>query len=188
MTLAEGIDVPVLIARYERGLRPLKDVEPGGRSLQDPAKVGALSAGLGDDLAMLWTKAAPTASEGQADAWLKIMVVALSDLPGRVAREAAQAALHKPLRFVAEIETVVRECAEAVLSRHRRALRNLRDLETELMRERTAAVPVADEPPPITAAGIRAMTPAMRAIGLGLGAITQDEINAALAERIDQAA
>jgi len=190
MAITDGVDVQRLIRGYERGLVALKEVEPAGKSARDPGKAGEFSTGLGDDLSLLCTKIAPTMSEDQADAWIKVTVTALSDLPGRVAREAAQKALHRPMRFLNEVEAEVRSLAVDVAARHSIALRNLRTLEAEIRRaaEPAPAIEGATEAPPITLAGIRAMTPEMRKMGIGLGAITQEEVDAALSDELKAAA
>lgn len=178
---ARGADVAALVGGYERGLAPLTSAEPKGMSARDPSKRGALSRGLGDDLALIATKIAPTIATEQADAWIKVMVTALSDLPGRVAREAAQAALHRPMRFLNEVETVIREHANLINARHRLALGRLRDL----LREIENPQPKLADPAvshPMTSAEIRALSRPFREMALGQGWLTQGEIDAADAE------
>lgn len=128
MRLADGLDIDDMIAGYLRGLRPLTEAEPGGKSARDLDKVGWFSAGLGNDLALLAIKIAPTMSEAQNTAWISVMVTALSDLPGRVAREATQAALHEPMKFLNEVEGVIRDKADAIVSRHNGAVWRMRQL------------------------------------------------------------
>ncbi|MCZ3003926.1 hypothetical protein NYY90_20300, partial [Acinetobacter baumannii] len=58
------------------------------------------------------------------------MVEALSDLPAMIALTAAKKAIHKPFRFVGEVEPAIREIAEAMIERrHVRAaaLQRMRD-------------------------------------------------------------
>lgn len=176
--LAEGFDVFPLLASYERGLTPLKEAEPAG------GKPGRLTTGLGDDLAMLVTKVAPTMSAEQADAWIKVVVLALSDLPGRVAREAAQAALHRPMRFPSDIEAAVRAEAGNIMNRHVIACSRLRELATEQHRP----APKADEFEPFEDAEIRRMSPELRRMGLACGALTQADIDRAVGDPPEQAA
>lgn len=128
MQLAEGLDMDEVIAGYLRGLRPLNEAEPAGKSARDTDKAGWFSAGLGNDLALLAIKIAPTMSEAQNTAWISVMVTALSDLPGRVSREAAQSALHVPMKFLNEVEGVIREKADVIVSRHNGAVWRLRQL------------------------------------------------------------
>ncbi|WP_088367531.1 hypothetical protein [Sphingomonas dokdonensis] len=174
---SEGVDVPALIESYERGLVALKEAEPKG--LGASGKPGKLSSGLADDLALLCTKIAPTIAVEQADAWNKVMVTALSDLPGRVAREAAQAALHTPMRFLNEVEGVIREKAVPIGYRHSMALRRLRELEAAIRRALEPDQPALAAPnpePELTVEQIRALTPELRSIGVKIGAITQDQV------------
>lgn len=147
MSLADGLDMERLIAGYERGLQPLSETEPDGKSPFDPDIDGKLCLALGDALAMICTKIAPTISVEQSKGWITVMQLALSDLPGRVAIEAAQAALHVPMRFLNEVEGVMREKAEAITSRRRGALWRLRQLRDAMEAARSPAPALgADEP------------------------------------------
>jgi hypothetical protein len=179
MVMASGLELFPLLARYERGLIPLKEAEPGPISL-----TSRFSVGLREDLSLLLTKVSPTISQDQSDAWLSIMVTALGDLPGRVAREAAQAALHRPMRFPNEIEEEIRKLASGLMARHHLACSRLRAMAAEAHRRERA---VEEELTPISAADIRRMKPEMRSLGLACGALTQEMIDAALSD-LDQAA
>ncbi len=154
MQLAEGLDMDEVIAGYLRGLRPLTEAEPGGKSARDPDKAGWFSAGLGNDLALLAIKIAPTMSEAQNTAWISVMVTALSDLPGRVAREATQAALHEPMKFLNEVEGVIRDKADAIVSRHNGAVWRLRQLRAaiEARGRPVQSLPDAEPDRPLTEA------------------------------------
>lgn len=143
--LASGVDLDALIDGYARGLMPLGEAEPGGRSARDPSKAGKLSSGLADDLALIATAINPTIGTEQADAWVKVMTTALSDLPGRVAREAVQAALRRPIAFFSEVHGVVRERAGHIEVRHRVALRRLHALRKEMNCPSLPAPPSEDE-------------------------------------------
>jgi hypothetical protein len=172
MEQAEGVEIASVITGYERGLNPLSQAEPRGMSLTDPKKPGPLSSGLGDDLAMLSTKIAPTISTDQVDAWIKVMTIALADLPGRVAREGAQRAIHRPMKFLNEVETVIREEAEIVRCRHAMAMRRLRDLERAM---RVGAQPAAPTtvalPPPIDP---DRLSPRLAQLGIDLGFLVRE--------------
>ncbi len=176
MALVDGIEVMPILARYERGLTPLKEVEP------DPARPGRWSAGLGDDLSLLLTKVSPGIGTEQADAWIKVMVLALGDLPGRISREAARMALHRPMRFANEIEAVIRQIAAGLMAQHSIACARLRQMAAEQDRRRRGAT---DDPGPITNAQIRHMPPAYRSLGVTLGHLTQEQVDAALAEDVE---
>jgi hypothetical protein len=193
---ADGVDVPAVIAGYERGLIPLKDVEPRGMSVRDPSKEGALTSKVRDALSLLATKIAPTMPLEQVDAWIRVTSAALSNLPGRVAHDAAEQALYRPMKFINEVETVIREEADDIQTRHRLALRRLRMLQEAIERGPAPALPANDydaETAPVTAEQIRSMSrhPAwqnMKDMGLQLGSFTQADVDAALAEDAEQAA
>jgi hypothetical protein len=180
MRMAEGADLVALEALYRRPPAPLRETEPRGMSLRHPGKAGELTTGLGDDLALIWTKFAPTASAEQADAWIKAMTVALDDLPGRVAREAAQMVLRQPIRFAGDVDAAIREAARDILARRSRARYRIRELR-EAIEARQAGQAIEGETiQPLSAEKIRALPASMRAIGVTIGAITQDEVDAAL--------
>lgn len=176
MALAEGVEILPLLAKWERGLMPLKEAEP----LDGPP--GPLSTSIGDHLAMLLTKVSPGISTEQADAWIKVVVVALSDLPGRVSRDAAAAAIHRPLRFANEIEATIRQIAAGLMAQHALACARLREMAVEQDRQRRGA---NDDPGPITNEAIRHMPAAYRSLGLRLGHLTQAQVDAALAEDVE---
>ncbi|MBB3910852.1 hypothetical protein [Sphingomonas desiccabilis] len=179
--MAEGVDLIALEALYRQPPKPLRETEPGGMSLRNPAMAGALTAGLGDDLAMIWTKIAPTASADQADAWIKTMQVALDDLPGKVAREAAQMVLRQPIRFAGDVDGAIREAARDVLARRSRARYRIRELREAIEARQAGRAIEGDTVAPLSPEKIRALTAELRAVGLSIGAITQDQVDAALA-------
>lgn len=140
---------------------------------------GAWANAMDERLRRLAAKVLPTASAEAATAWRDAMVEALSDLPAMIALTAAKKAIHKPFRFVGEVEPSIREIADAMIER-----RHVRAASLQRMREaiRRAANPQPALPAQeITAAGIRAMKPEMRALGLRAGFITQEQVDAALA-------
>jgi hypothetical protein len=184
--MADGVDLPRLIEREEVAAMPLKQIEPNGRSRRDPDKLGAMSTRLGDELALLATKIAPTMSVEQSDAWVKVMVAALSDLPGRVAVEAARQALHRPMEFISQVEGVIREQAVLVSARHATALSRLRSLHATIANP-PIALPDPSQVPErrYSPAALRRLSPEFRAIGVTVGAFTQEEVDRALAEQFD---
>lgn len=179
LALLGDADLDLLISNYERGLVPLGEDEGiDGK--------GKLSVAIEDGLAMIAVKLNPTMSAEQADAWTKTIRLALSDLPGRVIREAVQAALRKPIRFFPEVDGVVRECADDVMARHRLALFRLRRMKQEI-EEAANPKPSLEAPegweggsvPPMTLEQARELAGgfagrSMLNIGLALGAITQE--------------
>lgn len=192
---ADGVDIGRVIAAYERGLMPLAEAEPKGKSRRNPEAAGALTTLLGDDLAMIATKIAPTLSPEQSDGWIKVMCVALADLPGRVAREAATSALHRPMKFLNEVETVIRDEAAAITIRHSVALRRLRQLADAIAWAAKPSTMLPDDDVstgPIPPERIRALSrlggwPEFKRMGLATGSFTQDEIDAALSEPVEHA-
>lgn len=195
MVQADGVDIGRVIAAYERGLVPLAEAEPKGKSRRNPEAAGALTTLLGDDLAMIATKIAPTLSPEQSDGWIRVMCVALADLPGRVAREAATSALHRPIKFLNEVETVIRDEAAAITIRHSVALRRLRQLADAIAWAAKPSTLLPDDDVsigPISPERIRALSrlggwPEFKRMGLATGSFTQDEIDAALSEPVEQA-
>lgn len=195
MERADGVNVAAVIAGYERGLIPLAEAEPNGKSRRDAKLAGALTTLLGDDLAFLATKIMPTLSTDQSDAWVKVMCVALSDLPGRVAREAATAARHRPMKFLNEVETVIRDEAAAITVRHSVALRRLRQLADAIAWAAKPSTMLPDDDVstgPIPPQRIRALSrlggwPEFKKMGLATGSFTQEEIDAALSAPVEQA-
>lgn len=134
---------------------------------------------MDERLRRLAAKVLPTASVEAATAWRDAMVEALSDLPAMIALSAAKKAIHKPFRFVGEVEPAIREIADAMIER-----RHVRAAALQRMREaiRRAANPAPALPAPeITLAGIRAMKAEIRSLGLKAGFITQEQVDAALA-------
>jgi hypothetical protein len=118
------LEVAATVAAYEASLRPLNEIE---RSL-----TGDASNALSEALSALGAKIAPTMTPEQAKAWRGVMLVALSDLPSRVGIRAAREAIHVPMKFMNEVETVVREKAAPIEARHREAIHRLRRLQAAL--------------------------------------------------------
>lgn len=88
-------------------MRPVPDAGPGR---QDWAEA------IDERLRKLGAKVLPTAGEAAA-AWREAMVEALSDLPALVALSAARKAIHRPFRFIGEVEPAIREIAAEMISR-----------------------------------------------------------------------
>lgn len=120
---------------------PLKDREPAGKPGKGTQRVAAA-------LKMIGAKIAPTMSDEQAKVWVAAVTFALSDLPARVAIRAAEDAMHVPMRFLNEVEGVVREKAIEVSARYALARQNLE----RLMRE------MAPQPPALPAPDVVELT------------------------------
>lgn len=138
---------------------------------------------LDERLRKLGAKVLPTAAADAAQAWRDAMVEALSDLPAMVALTAAKQAIHKPFRFVGEVEPAIRELAEGMMQRRRvrrDALIRMRDA----IRRAAAPAPALEAPKEISAVEIRAMSPELRSLGLKAGFITEEQVDAAFAEQL----
>lgn len=115
--------------------RPLK--------LSEPATDGYLSRQAGDMLRPIGAKIAPHLSGEQATAWRKAVVMALSDLPAHAILSALPKALHKPMRFLSDVETEVRQIADKEIC----ALNVAIDALCDLTNSSVWRVPRAIEPP-----------------------------------------
>lgn len=150
----------------------------------DEAARASWNSAMDERLRRLAVKVQPGMSPDQSQPWRDVMVDALSDLPALVALTAAKRALHRPMKFMNEIEGVVREIAEEVEAGRRAAIARLKHLADEIARaaNRQPALVAPDVDEPISAEEIRAMLPSLVAIGLKQGWITQDQVDAARAD------
>jgi hypothetical protein len=174
--------IAAAVAKTEYELRPVPEVGDGRAEWV---------AALDERLRRLAVKVAPTAAANQTVEWRTAMTEALSDLPAMIALTAAKKAIHRPFRFIGDIEAGVREIATELLENRRARLRALERMRADLERAARAAPAIAAPPPdaPITAAQIRAMPVALREMGVDAGFITREEADAAFeAEREDQLA
>lgn len=170
-----GAAIAAAAAQVEHELRPVP---------AEPALRREWEAALDERLRRLAVKVAPTASPEQTVEWRRAMAEALSDLPAMIALTAARRAIHRPFRFVGDIEAAVREIAAELLDRREARLRGLRRMAAELDRAMRAppALPANDPAAPIGAAQIRAMGPDLRRMGLAAGYLTKAEVAAAMAD------
>lgn len=173
-----GTDAPACIAaaiaKCEHDLRPVP---------KDDAGRAGWDAAVDTQLTKLGAKVLPTAKPADTKVWRDAMVEALSDLPAMVSLTAAKRAIHRPFRFVGEIETEVRAIAAEILAERHAALaafrRHAADIDRALNPPAPAlASPGADEP--FTAEQIRRMSPDIRSMGLKAGFLTQEEVDDAL--------
>jgi len=172
LELAQAIGpdaIAAALAQVELNLAPVPR-EPEPRAQWNKA--------MDECLRRLAVKIAPGMSPAQSEEWRKVMVAALRDLPAMVALTAAKRALHVPMQFMNQIEDAVRNAAAQVITEHRIATERLRLLAIQMKQAGLSRIEDrrAD---PLTEAEIAALTPAMRAMGLKCGAITQEQIDAA---------
>lgn len=184
LATALGTDAPgciaAAIAKVEHDLRPVP---------QDRAGRESWGRAIDERLRRLAVKVLPTAKPADTEAWRSALIEALADLPAMVALTAAKRAIHRPFRFIGDIEVTVREIAAEVLADRQEHLAAFTRHRNEI--DRALNPPVAELPPPdgdapISAHGIRAMTADFRRLGLKAGFITQEQIDAAFAE-VEQA-
>lgn len=168
----EAHELVVAIEAYE-GVISLMHAEP---KMDGPGTKAIL-----DALRPIGAKVCPTMSADEATTWRKAMALALSDLPGSVALKAVRRAIHQPLRFISDAETVIREIAREIEARNNLALRRLRMMRAEIER---AANPtqkqIADRAnDPITVGEVAGWTEHYRRMGVECGFITKEMAEAA---------
>lgn len=105
----------------EQSLVPLGQLEP--------KLDGSLTKPLHDHLCTIGAKIRPDLSSDQANAWVRALLVAFSDLPAHVAAKAARRALHIPFQFPSEVEAQIRELATEHMDRIRAAIGRARAVE-----------------------------------------------------------
>lgn len=94
----------------------------------EPSADGQISRAIGDMLRPIGAKIAPHLSGEQATAWRKAVVMALGDLPAHVVVEVLPLAIHKPMRFLSDVETEIRRLANTEITRMNNAVAALADL------------------------------------------------------------
>lgn len=183
LTDAEGIDVGEVISAYERRLAlSLADREPMFN--------GDATAKVRTGLKFIGIKIDPKMEEEKAATWLTSVAMALADFPWWVIVAAAGEAIRVPMKFLNEVDGVVREKAEEVMSRHRVALIRLRALQREIDRaaKPTLTAPEgwngAERPMPkaeeLRRLGCTTMGRTVLSLGLANGHLTQEDFDAAI--------
>ena len=185
---AEGVEVGEVIAAYEKRLATsLAD--------RDPMFNGDATVKVRTALKLIGMKIDPRMDEEQAMTWLTAVAMALSDFPWWIITAAVPLAIRVPMRFLNEVDGVVREKCVEVMSRHRVALIRLRALEREIADAAKPKLPPAPPPKPIGPEEYRAMARTdmgrtLLRMGLGAGHITQEDFDAAMSppeeENIDE--
>lgn len=135
---ADPAEVEQAIAEIEATL-PLAQTD---RKLNGPE-----TNAIADALRPIGAKLAPSMSHEQAVAWRCAVVLALSDLPARIALYGVRKAIHRPMQFLNEVDGVAREYANEALDRQRNALHRLKRMRAEI--ERAANPQPKLEAPPM---------------------------------------
>jgi hypothetical protein len=173
--LALDADPAAALARLDAMLVPAKDAEPKGLV---EGRRGPKTGKLIDALALIGAKISPTMSPEQSKAWMAALTTALSDLPFAFSVRGAQEAIHTPMQFLNEVEGAVRERASHAKIKHEIAVNRLKAFQRRLANANRPALP-APEPKEYTQAEIDRLTPELRRLGLKVGAITQEQFDAA---------
>lgn len=157
---------------------PASKVEPNGmvdgkRGPRTDKLIGALS--------MIGAKIAPTMSQEQTQVWIAAMCKALSDLPFAFAQKGAEDAIHVPMKFLNEVEGVIREKSKLAEDRHQMATRRLLWLKREIAEAARPKLPPLPPPEPreMTQDHINAMPKPLLLAGLNAGYITQEQFDIA---------
>lgn len=155
---------------------PASEVEPNGLL---EGKRGPRTNRLIKALSMLGAKISPTMAEEQMQAWMAAMVRALSDLPFAFAQKGAEAAIHEPMKFLNEVEGVVRDKAEDARRKHDVAMRRLRNFLRQIEQAGEPKLP-PPEPVEMTQEQINATPKPLLDAGLEAGFITQEQYDIAV--------
>ena len=175
-----GTDAPACIeaaiAKIEHEMRPVPRGEAGRKQWSDA---------LDERLRRLAVKVLPTAKPADTQAWREALVDALADLPAMIAMTAAKRAIHRPFRFIGEIEAAVREIAAELIAEREDRLAAFRRHREAIDRALNPPQPLLAAPEPdvdLSPEQIRALSPPFRSLGLKAGFITQEQVDAALSE------
>jgi hypothetical protein len=133
---ANAQDLAAAIAELEQPQLALKKSEP--------RLDGPMSKALEDALRPIGAAIDPRIADEQAKVWRKALLLKLSNLPGRLAVKATQAAAHEPFEFFSQVEKVIRQKADEAKVAQEVALMRLQRWQRELER---AAVPQIEAPP-----------------------------------------
>jgi hypothetical protein len=131
--LAEGWlpTAPADIAEIDQALAEL---ETKAIKELEPKLDGEASAAVDRNLRPIGAKILPTAPPGAVKEWRMAMLMALSDLPPRIAAYATAKAIHTPFNFLNEVELEVRRIAAEAIDKQRTAAWRLKMWRAELER------------------------------------------------------
>lgn len=183
IVLAEGWAVKLAGETDETALRRAIEELSNPVSLadEDPRLVGEAAKRIDQHLRPIGGKVAPEIGAEAAKVWRASIVLALSDLPSRVAVHATAKAIHRPYNFLNQVEFAIREIADEAMGKQKQALHRLKRWLAEIERARIPQpqleAPADDAPMPVEE--IRALTPDLRRMAIGKGWLTQEQIDAA---------
>jgi hypothetical protein len=129
---------------------------------------------MGERLKHFGSKIAPLMPDDAGNRWRKEVTRALSDLAPMISLTAAKRAQHRPMQFLNQVETAIREEAAIVLRMTRLALDRLVDLKRALRRAGQPALP----PPPAAVMSqeeIDRLPVSLRRMGVAYGALTLEQ-------------
>lgn len=116
----------------EQAIAEIEAAQP--LSVVEPKLNGPLTQAITTALRPIGAKIAPTMNDQQAQAWMAGVVLALSDLPAKIALYGVRKAIHRPMAFPNEVDGVAREFAEEALNKQRTALHRLKMMKAEIER------------------------------------------------------
>ena len=165
-----GTDAPACIeaaiAKIEHEMRPVPRGDAGRKQWSDA---------LDERLRRLAVKVLPTAKPVDTQAWREALVDALADLPAMVALTAAKRAIHRPFRFIGEIEATIREIAAEVQGERDRALAAFRRHRAEIQEALNPQQAALAEPEQYQPVAVERMPEPIKRLGLKLGFLVQDD-------------
>lgn len=166
------LDVDDLGSLAENALAPVPTYEPD-RSNWILA--------IDERLRRLGVKISPSMSTEQAREWRAVMAEALSDIPARVALTAAKRAIHKPMRFLNEVEGEIRVLAAEIATPYRNELARIERLKREsALASRPAAI---DDALPLTADEVSRLSNSLIRLGIAVGDLPATHLKAPTDER-----
>jgi hypothetical protein len=173
LALAGSDPEPMLRAALAELRRPLDPV-PG-----DPALRKEFRDALGVRLTTIGKKIMPTMTADQCKDWCSAVTDALTDLPAMLVLTATKRALRTPMNFLSQVDGEIRRLATVIQNERTMGAYRITTM-LEVLAAPTPAEVAAEEPVEFTDEEIRRMSPDMRALGLGCGALTQEMIDQAV--------
>lgn len=137
-------DISLAIDEYEMAHRSLMEIEPA----LNPQVEGSFAAELRKWLKPIGMANWPEVNWDRGE-WLSATMLALSDLPPKVAISAARQAIHRDFRFPNEVKPAIREIATGIIERQRLALHRLKLMRAEIERAANPPVPQIEEQPKV---------------------------------------